>query len=192
MAGHAWNVLWTRSHCERQVCDHLASRGFETFLPMAPVWPRRDGRRRDTPLFPGYLFLRCAADRESRLEVRKARGLVAVLGESWDRPATVPEEEIESIRSLVSSGLPFAPHAYLREGRRVRIVRGALRDLEGILIGNRERKGLLLVSVHLLRRSVAVEVESDAVEPVAEGPSRLDPRARPWDRGGAARLDLAV
>ena len=58
------------------------------------------------------------------------------------------------------------PHPYLREGQRVRITDGALTGLEGILVRSRPQRGLLVLTVELLRRSVAVEVDCAAVVPV--------------------------
>ena len=86
-AGLGWYVLWTHSHCEQLVYDQLAVKGFELFLPTIDAWSRRFGVRRlaRAPLFGGYLFLHHAMDKSSYLEVRKARGLVRVLGERWDR-----------------------------------------------------------------------------------------------------------
>jgi transcription antitermination factor NusG len=120
----------------------------------------------DVPLFPGYLFLRGSLDKARHTEVRKARGLVRILGERWDRPATVPEHEIDAIRALVDSRLPAARHPYLREGRRVRIASGPLAGIEGILVKDRADKGLLVLSVNLLQRSVAVEVDCRHVDPI--------------------------
>jgi transcription termination/antitermination protein NusG len=163
----AWRVLWTHSRCEQQVHDQLATRGFEAFLPKIDVWSRR-GRFRHLsrqPMFPGYLFLRHPLDKTAYLEVRKTRGLVSVLGAGWDRPATVSESEIEAIRAVCASGLAALPHVYLKQGQRVRIVRGPLAEVEGILLRSRPDRGLLVLSVDLLRRSVAVEIDCTSAIP---------------------------
>src|SRR5436309_7354762 len=102
-------------------------------------------------------------DKHSDTEVRKARGLMAILGESWTCRAVVPDEDIAAIQRLLHSGLPARPHPYLREGQRVRITRGPMADVEGILVRSNSRKGLLVISVALLRRSVAVEVDCTMV-----------------------------
>jgi transcriptional antiterminator NusG len=160
-----WHVLWTHSHCEQIVYDQLAARGFNPFLPEIEVWSVRAGRRRaiSAPMFPGYLFLNDRLDKAGHIEVRKARGLARILGEAWDRPAVVPAAEIEAVRLLSSSRVPSFPHPYLREGRRVRIVSGPLADVEGILVKVRPEKGLLVLSVNLLQRSVAVEIDGTHV-----------------------------
>ncbi len=177
-----WHVLWTRSHCEQLVQEQLTAQGLDLFFPKMEAWLRVSGGRqmRAVPMFPGYLFLRHAMDRSSYIEVRKARGLVAVLGEGWDRLATVPDVEIEPIRRVVETHAPALPYPYLREGERVRITRGPLADLEGVLVRIHKNKGLLIVSIELLGRSVAVEVDCTSAVPVAAPPSaqRRD-RARP-------------
>jgi transcription antitermination factor NusG len=160
-----WHALWTRSHCERLVHDQLAAKGFEVFLPHVDVWSSRAAVRRlvATPMFSGYLFLRHAMDKVSYIEVIKARGLVRILGEQWDALAVVPDEEIEAIQRVLTARMPVLPHAFLQEGRRVRIPRGPLADVEGILLETKPNKGLLVLSVNLLRRSVAVEVDCTQV-----------------------------
>lgn len=161
-----WHVLWTRSNCEQMVGDQLAAKGFEVFLPTTDAWVRRGGVRllSRVPLFRGYLFLHHAMDKASYLEVTRTRGLVRLLGERWDRLDTIPHREVEGIRTVLRSGLPILPHPYLREGQRVRIVGGPLADVEGILLRSQADRGALVVSVHLLRRSIAVQVDCTLVE----------------------------
>lgn len=160
-AGPQWHALWTRSHCERLVYDQLIVKGFDAFLPAVDIWSARAGVRRriQVPMFPGYLFLHHAMDKGSYVEVRKSRGLVGILGERWDRLAVVPDREIEAIQTVVQASMPVLPYAYLRDGQRVRITRGPLTDVEGILVRQKPNAGLLILSIQLLQRSVAVEVD---------------------------------
>jgi len=137
-------------------------------LPMIGQWVRRRGLRylARVPMFPGYLFMRHAIDKTSYLQVCKARGLVRILGEQWDRLATVPDSEIEAIQKLIETDLPALPHPYLRAGQRVRVMRGPLANAEGILLKSEPEKGLLVLSVELLRRSVGVEIDCTLIQPV--------------------------
>jgi transcription termination/antitermination protein NusG len=114
-------------------------------------------------MFPGYLFLRHAIEKTSYIEIRKARGLVRILGERWDRLSVIPDAEIEAIQTTLNASLPVMPHPYLREGQRVRITEGPLRGVEGILVQSKPTKGLLILSVELLQRSVAVEIDCSVV-----------------------------
>jgi transcription termination/antitermination protein NusG len=160
-----WYALYTRSHCEQLVYDQLAAKGLSIFLPKMEVWSRRGGFRHRVPMpmFPSYLFLHHSMDKVSFIEICKARGLVRILGERWDRLSIVPEAEIEAIQRVLSAELPVIPHPYLREGQRVRIIEGPLMGVEGILVQSKPDKGLLVLSIELLRRSIAVEVDSTLV-----------------------------
>lgn len=160
-----WYVLWTCSHSEQLVYDQLAPKGFHLFLPKIDIWSRRGGLRHliRAPMFPGYLFLRHAMDKASYIEVRKARGLVRILGERSDRLAVVPDAEIEAIQRVLDARVPAMPHPYLREGQQVRITRGPLAGVEGILVQIKSNKGILVLSIELLQRSVAVAVDCTLV-----------------------------
>jgi len=163
-----WLALWTHSHYEQLVHDQLVAKAFHSFLPLIPVWSRRGGARHlvRKPMFPGYLFLRHTIDKASYIEIMKTNGVVRILGARWDRPALVAGAEIDGVRQLLATGLPILPHSYLREGQRVRIIRGPLWGVEGVLVRNHLHKGLLVVSVELLQRSVAVEVDCTFVAPL--------------------------
>jgi len=156
-----WYALWTKSHCEQRVCNQLAAKGFHVFLPKIEAWSRRGGVRHciSVPMFPGYLFLHHAMDLNSYIEVLKTRELVRVLGDGRDRLAVVPDAEIDAIQKVVQAHLPALPYPYLREGQRVRITKGPLAGVEGILVHTKPNKGLLVLSIELFQRSVAVEVD---------------------------------
>lgn len=156
-----WYALWTHSHCEQLVRDQLAAKRFEVFLPKIETWSRRAGvkHRIWTPMFPGYLFVRDELNDARYAELLGARGLVCVLGNGDGNLTEVPDQEIEAIRAVVQASLPAVPHPYLHTGQRVRIVSGPLADVEGILVDRQASKGLLVLSVHLFQRSIAVEVD---------------------------------
>lgn len=161
----AWHVLWTMSNCEQLVHEQLAAKGYETFLPMVDKWSRRRHTRHliRAPMFPGYLFVHQAMDKSSYIDIAKARGLVRILGERWDKLATVTDREIEAVQRIDRSDLPRMPHPYLRVGQTVRIVSGPLMNLEGIFVRSEPKKGLLVLSIELLRQSLAVQVDCTQV-----------------------------
>src|SRR4029453_16310510 len=136
------------------------------FLPPVETGARRGGvrRRERVPLFRGYLFLHHGVDKAAYLEINKARGLVRMLGEGWDRLEGGPDSDIDPVRRLVRSDLPILPYPYLREGQRVRITHGPLANVEGVLVRGNPKKGLFVVSVDLLRRSVAVQLDCTVLE----------------------------
>ena len=163
-----WYALWTHSHCEQLVRGQLDGKGFEVFLPTIGVWSLRAGvkRRIRRPLFPGYLFVRDKLSGARYVELLKARGLVGVLGGQDGGPGEIPESEIKAIRALVNSELPASPYPYLQTGQRVRITDGPFTGGEGVLVDRRAGQSLLVLSVHLFRRSIAVEVDCALAMPV--------------------------
>jgi len=162
-----WHALWTRSHCERMVGEQLTERGFEVFLPEISVWHRNGASRGAAlrPLFPGYLFLRHGMDKDSYLRVLGVRGVVRVLGERWDKLAVVPDREIDGVRKVLDAALAPMPHPYLREGQRVRVRRGPLAGVEGFLVAARADTGLLVLSIDLFCRSIAIEIDCTLAVP---------------------------
>ncbi|HET9481575.1 MAG TPA: transcription termination/antitermination NusG family protein [Candidatus Polarisedimenticolia bacterium] len=163
-----WHALWTHSNCEQLVHDQLAPRGFQVFLPRVEAWRRHGGERKlvSSPMFPGYLFLRHSMDKTSCVEVQKSRGLVRILGERWDRLSSIPDDEIDAVQKIAAAGLPALPYPFLREGQRMRVLRGPLAGVEGILVMGAPEKGLLVLSVELLHRSVAVQFDCTLVTAV--------------------------
>jgi transcription antitermination factor NusG len=120
----------------------------------------------EIPLFPGYVFLNHTMDKVSYVELRKARGVVSILGGRWDCLATMPNREIEAVQPTLRTNVLLWPHAYLREGTKVRLLRGPLIGLEGVLVQVKPKKGLLVLSIDLLQRSIAIEVDYTCVAAV--------------------------
>jgi len=154
---YPWFALQTRSRYEHFVASMLSGKGYEPFLPVYTCRRRWSDRIKEfeLPLFPGYLF--CQFDSRNRLPILTTPGVIQVVGVG-KTPVPVDESEITAIQVLMGSGLPGRPWAFLQIGQRVRIERGPLAGVEGMLTGFRGRYRLVL-SVTLLQRSVAVEVD---------------------------------
>jgi transcription antitermination factor NusG len=161
---YPWFALQIRMRYEVRVADHLQGKGYEWFLPLYKARRRWSDRVKEVsaPLFPGYLF--CRFNPHDRLPILKTPGVAQIVGYNHV-PVPVDEQEIEAIRRLIVSGLPNFPCAFLQVGSKVRIETGALRGLEGILTELKGKRRLVL-SITLLQRSVAVEIDSDAVSVV--------------------------
>ena len=158
-----WFALQVRSQREASVADHLAGNGYELLLPLYKLRKRWSDRIReiDAPLFPGYLF--CRLNPHDRLPILKTPGVLQIVGFK-DGPSPIDEQEICAVRNLVASGAPSQPWPFLQIGDKVRIESGPLCGLVGILIQFRG-KHRLIVSVTLLQRAVAAEVDSALVTP---------------------------
>lgn len=160
-----WYAVRTRSNYEFKVSYLLNKRSIKTFYPTVLKWSRRKDRKIKVarPLFPGYLFVECAATAKDWLEVRKTEGVVNILG-TKTAPLAIPVEQIESVRKIVESGIDPLPHPYLNVGERIVVVDGPLRGAIGIFERFNDKKGTLIVSVDLLGRSLAAEVDNNVVE----------------------------
>jgi transcription antitermination factor NusG len=161
----AWYAVWTQSHCERLVAQQLAAKEFAAFFPEVNVWSKRAGVMRliKAPMFPNYLFVRSPMDKTRYLEMLKVRGLVRVLERGWAKLTPVPDVEIDAVQRVAQSDVPVLPHPHIACGARVRICDGALSGLEGVFLHDRPNKGRLIVSVSLLGRSVAVDMDCTSV-----------------------------
>jgi transcription antitermination factor NusG len=116
----------------------------------------------DLPLLPGYTF--CRLDVQHRLHVLLTPGVAGVVG-IGGRPEPVSEEEVNGLKAIIRSGFPASPWPFLQKGQPIRIVHGPLTGLEGQLVRVNTRQRLI-VSVVLLQRSVAVDIEEDWAEPI--------------------------
>ncbi|MEW5977960.1 MAG: UpxY family transcription antiterminator [Acidobacteriota bacterium] len=157
-----WYAVYTRSRHEQIVKRQLDHKGVEGFLPVYHKISQWKDRRKviEMPLFPGYLFVHIPL--LGRVEVIKSFGVVNLVGDGCT-PLPVPEEQILRIRQFVETGLKADPHPYLRIGQKVRILDGPLTGIEGILLRKKNRSRLIL-SVDLIERSLAVEIDSWKIE----------------------------
>lgn len=163
---YPWYAITVCPRHEKKVIGHLESRAVRCFVPMyRSVRQWKDRRKElDLVLFPGYAFVQLdLQERQERLAVLTVPGVTGFITFHGD-PVPVNQGEIKSINSTLASGIAVSPHPYLQKGRRVRVVRGALAGIEGILLRRKEQFRLVL-SVDLIMRSMAVEVDESEVEP---------------------------
>jgi transcription antitermination factor NusG len=161
-----WYGLQTRPRHEKIVAQRLEERGVTTFLPLVTEVHRWSDRKKSVqmPLFSCYVFARFVPNRSDRLRVLRVDGVFGLVGDRGEG-APIPDEQINTVRSLVEGQLPWSSHPFLKIGQRVRIKSGALDGLEGILV-SRNGDRTLVISVDAIQRSLAVRVEGYEVEPV--------------------------
>jgi transcription antitermination factor NusG len=115
-------------------------------------------------LFSCYVFAKFVPDRTERLRVLRVDGVFGLVGAGGEG-ASIPEEQIEAVRSVVEAKIQWSCHPFLKIGQRVRIRSGALNGVEGILVA-RNGDRTLVISVDAIQRSLAVRVEGYDVEPI--------------------------
>ncbi len=162
-----WYALYTRPRHEKKVAGQLASKGIDHFLPLWRTRHRWSDRWKEVvlPLFPNYLFVRLNIDDVRQYTaVLRTPGVVHLVRFNG-RVEAVPDEEIENVRRICESRLPYDPFPYLQEGRQVEIVRGPLKGLRGWVV-QREGEWKVVVSVYIIMRSVAVTVSPMDLQPL--------------------------
>jgi len=171
--GSRWYALYTRSNFEKRVAAELTRKAVESYLPVIEqIHQWKDRKKRiEVPVFPGYVFVRMLDTSAARLTVLRTAGSVRILGQG-DRIEPIPEAEIESIQRLLRARVPCFAHPFLKEGAWVRVKRGPLRDVEGLLVRVKSKTRLVL-SVALLSQSVATEIDLSDVEVLRRAGGRL-------------------
>jgi transcription antitermination factor NusG len=169
VSGRNWFAVYTAPNHEKRVEQHFRMRNIESFLPLYKVkkrWKNRTTATLEVPLFAGYVFVRIATT--ERVRVLEVPSVLSLVGSS--REATpLPEDQIESLRT----GLHLRevePYPYLKAGNRVRIRSGALAGLEGIVV-RKDNQLRVVLSIDLISRSVAVQVDASEVEACSQSAS---------------------
>jgi transcription termination/antitermination protein NusG len=166
-----WYALYTRHQHEKTVAKILANKGQEVFLPLVNATHQWQDRAKQLwlPLFPSYVFIRGGLGWQ--VQILGIPGMINIVG--WaGHPAIVPQNEIDTIRQIIESSLRVEPHPYLQCGDRVRVEAGPLRGIEGVLV---QRKNMfrLVVSVEILGRSAAVEVDISSIKRIDFSPAAM-------------------
>jgi len=165
MAGINWYAVRTRSRHEKVVERQLQAQGIDVFYPVVNQIHQWSDRRKvvESPLFAGYAFVRIAPSPEERVRVLRTQGVVELVG-GHGQGTAIPVEQIEAVRTLVTSNTPFAQHVFLKAGQRVRIRGGALDGVEGILVAQNGSRNLV-ISVEPIQRSLSIHIQGYQVEP---------------------------
>ena len=158
-----WFAVRTRSRQEKVAAAMLEGLSVPTFLPLKSEIHQWSDRKREviTPLFSGYLFVQLDIARDSRLPVLKVPGIVGFVG-NHAGPIPIPDQQIENIRALLESGVDYTVGPLLKEGDRVRVMRGSLSGMEGTLTRTNSETRLIL-SVDLVKRSLIISVSREDV-----------------------------
>jgi transcription antitermination factor NusG len=158
-----WYAAYVCSRHEKQVVSQLQERKVNCFLPVYRSLRRWKDRRKELELvlFPGYVFVHL--DLKDRLRVLQLPSVVRFVSFNG-HPAPLPDSEIEILSKGLASGIRAEPHPYLKVGHRVRVRSGPLAGAQGILQRKKDKFRVVL-SIDLIMRSVAVEVDEADIEP---------------------------
>ena len=160
-----WYAVHVKSRHEFRVYEKLAGAGINTFLPSMKRLSKWKDRNKllEFPLFPGYLFVQTDNSHYARITILKTKSVVRILGTVKDEPEAVPEEQIQSLMKIIDAGVPLDPYPYLKEGQRIRIKKGPLAGIEGLLVEKAGQHKLVL-SVDILSQSTSITIQASEVE----------------------------
>ena len=158
-----WFAIYCKYKHERVVHDSLIAKGVDSFLAEYEArvqWGTRL-RKIKKNLLPSYVLVQLPVrTSEIYLRVLQTHGVVKFVGRSWPLLSAIPVEQIESLKLLLGSEKPFEEIAYFEAGETVEVIAGPLAGMTGRVIDPLSRKRRVMISIDLLRRSVAVEVDS--------------------------------
>jgi transcriptional antiterminator NusG len=159
-----WYAVRTRSRHEKIVAEHLKMQGLESFLPLVKSNHKWTDRTKEVelPVFAGYSFVRMDFSSGDRLRVLQTHGVVGFVGMK-NVGIPIPDGQIQDIRKLLASDVPFEDSPFLRLGQRVRIRGGSLDGVEGILSAHDQDQSLV-ISVDLIQRSLSVRIQGYKLE----------------------------
>ncbi len=159
-----WFAVWTRSRQEKVAAAMLESLGVPNFLPLKSEVRRWSDRTQTVtlPLFSGYLFVRMNPTKDSRLQVLKAPGIAGFVGNQHG-PLPIPDDQVDGVRRVLHLKMDYAVSPAFEVGDLVRVVRGSLSGLQGMLIRS-QSKTRLVISIAMIQRSLAVNVSPQDVE----------------------------
>jgi transcription antitermination factor NusG len=177
-----WYAVYTRHQHEKSAAQLLTCKGFEVLLPLYRKRSRWSDRTQVVllPLFPNYLFVKC--DVETRVQVLQTAGVCWFVCNAGV-PAGLSEPEIAMVRCVAESPLNVQPHLFIDQGDRVRVLRGPLAGLTGILI-RVKNQSRVIVSLELLRKSAAIEIDLSDLERIIAAPAATvssPPLAKNWE-----------
>ena len=167
-SGFKWYAIHTKSHFEQKVYDGFSAKSIETFLPKIQMMSRRKDRRKKilVPLLPGYVFVHTDLNPEIYWRIIKTVGVVRMVG---FKGKFVPahEEEISSLMILDGTDRTVQNRTFMKRGDKVMIMEGPLKGLMGFYLRHKGQSDKVVVSVELLQRSLAVEIEGWALEKIS-------------------------
>ena len=161
-----WYALHTRARHERVVEHRLREQGMETFLPTVVETHRWSDRKKtvEVPLFSCYVFVRCVLNSDDRTRVYRVESVHGFVG-TRGAGIPIPDEQIESVRRVLSQPAPCRSHPFLKVGQRVRVCGGAMDGVEGIFLSENGDQSLV-ISVEVIQRSLAVRIDGYDVKPI--------------------------
>ncbi|HKX32302.1 MAG TPA: UpxY family transcription antiterminator [Blastocatellia bacterium] len=156
-----WFALQTMPRGEKKIDRLLRQKGYECFTPTYREKRRWSDRTVEIrrPLFPNYVF--CRLDYSVIGKVVSTPGVIKIVG-FGGKPAEIEVEEINALQLIAQSHFVGEPWNYLPDGTQVVVETGPLTGIKGIICRDGAKKRLI-ISVTLLQRSMAIQLDEGTV-----------------------------
>jgi transcriptional antiterminator RfaH len=159
----AWYCARTKPKHEHIAAANLERNlGLEVFDPRLRIEraTRRGLVRSVEPLFPGYVFVRCAEAAFG--DIRYVTGISSLVHFGQRIPA-VPDTVIEELKACFEAAEPLAVEDRLFPGAEVFVADGAFRGFQAIVLRNLPAKRRVQILLDILGRPTLVEVDRQSV-----------------------------
>jgi len=150
-----------------KVFEGFSGKSIEAFVPKIQVMSRRKDRRKKIliPLLPGYVLAHFHMAPEVYWDIIKTSGVVRMVSFRGE-PVPAKDEEVASLMILDGTDRTVQNRTYINKGDRVMIMEGPLKGLVGFYLRHKGQSRKVVVSIELLQRSLAVEIEDWALEKI--------------------------
>ncbi len=170
MKADAWYALHVLTGREDEIGGAISARELASpLIPTRIVRERRRGKQTEVRrvLFPGYVFIRWDASVAGYYEINAIPGVIRFVGMNAGRPAEIPEDQMAPVMILANRGNPIAISQAYREGDRIRIRSGPLKDLEAYIVRINPRNGRAAIQIPLLSTNHTVQLGIEMLEPTS-------------------------
>ncbi|MFQ5628303.1 MAG: UpxY family transcription antiterminator [bacterium] len=159
-----WYALQTMYRHEKKVDAKLIEKGVRSYLPLNTTYRRWSDRAKcvQEPLFSCYVFVHIAL--RDRFDALQTSGVVKLVSFNGI-PAPIPGDQINVIKQILDNEHDVAIADYFTQGQKVKIVRGALKGIEGTF-SNHSNKNEVIVAVDGIKQAISVKINRNYLEPV--------------------------
>jgi len=171
-----WYAVYCKSRHERMVHDRLMAKGIVSYLADYETKAQWGSRLRKFTknLLPGYVLVQACMDPQIYLNILQTESVVKFVGRPYPQLSWIPDTQVQSLRLLLESRCQFDEVPYFKAGDHVEVITGPLAGLRGQVHGPANPKHRVIVSIDLLQRSVALEIDSHLLRQVKAMPELVE------------------
>jgi len=163
-----WYALFVKTGEEEDMRKYLETLlpdiNMKILIPKRKLQERRKGKVYEVikTLLPGYVLVKTEMDVDFYYRLKKLPGLLKILRDESE-PLPIPEHEIAVILALTNQGDVIEFSEVYKEGDRIKVARGPMKGLEGIIESYDHRKKRLKIRLEILGQVKKVDIGAEFV-----------------------------